>query len=75
MGNYSTVKFGDTAFGREVNRPSRRIAEKSLAEIFSAEYCLRNRKKSHGAMSGEYGGWGIVTVLFLAKNSRTSNEM
>ena len=26
-------------------------------------------------MSGEYGGWGIVTVLFLAKNSRTSNEV
>ena len=26
-------------------------------------------------MSGEYGGWGIDTVLFLAKNSRTSNEM
>jgi len=26
-------------------------------------------------MSGEYGGWGIVTVLFLATNSRTSNEV
>jgi len=24
-------------------------------------------------MSGEYGDRGIVTVLFLAKNSRTSN--
>ena len=33
-----------------------------------------NRKKSHEAMSGEYGGWGIFTVLFLAKNSWTSNE-
>lgn len=34
-----------------------------------------NRKKPHGAMSGEYGEWNIVTVLFLAKNSRLSNEI
>jgi len=34
-----------------------------------------NRKKSQGAMSGEYEGLGIVTVLFLAKKSRTSNEV
>ena len=41
---------------------------------FKVLYFFGNRKKSHGAMSGEYGGWGIVTVLFLAKNPRTSNE-
>ena len=34
-----------------------------------------NRKKSHVAMSDEYGSWGVLTVLFLVKNSRTSNEV
>ena len=42
---------------------------------FKVLFIVGNRKKSHGAMSGEYGGWGIVTVLFLAKNSQTSNEV
>ena len=42
---------------------------------FKVLFIFWNRKKSHGAMSGEYGGWGIVRVLFLAKNSRTSNEV
>ena len=37
---------------------------------FMVLFIFGNRKKSHGAMSGEYGGWGIVTVLFLGKNSR-----
>jgi hypothetical protein len=33
-----------------------------------------NKKKSQGALSGEYGGWGMTTVLFLAKKLRTSND-
>jgi hypothetical protein len=24
-----------------------------------------NRKESHGAMSGEYGGWRIATLFFF----------
>lgn len=28
-----------------------------------------NRKKFHRAKSGAYGGWAMITVLFLAKNS------
>jgi len=32
------------------------------------------RKKSHRAISGEYGGYGTIKLLFLAKNLRTSNE-
>ena len=34
--------------------------------------CLGKRKKSAGSKFDEHGGWGIITVLFLAKNSRTS---
>jgi hypothetical protein len=32
---------------------------------------MKKRKKSYGAKSGEYGGWGRTAVLFLAKNSCT----
>ena len=38
---------GDIAFGREINRLSRRIAEKSLTENFPAEYCLRTAELSN----------------------------
>ena len=40
--------FGDRAFGREVNRTSRQVAEKSLTEIFPAEYCLRTVELPNG---------------------------
>ena len=33
------------------------------------------RKKSAEAKSGEYGGWGMITVLFLVKSSRTSIDV
>ena len=35
-------------------------------------FSFGNKKKSQGAKSGEYGG---MTVLFLAKKSRTSNDV
>ena len=35
---------------------------------------LENKKKSHGAKSGLYGGWGSVMILFWAKNSYTSDK-
>ena len=34
----SVTELEAIAFGRELNPPSRRIAEKSLTEIFPAEY-------------------------------------
>ena len=40
-------------------------------DVFSFE----KRKKSAVAKSSEYGGWGMITVLFLAKNSRTSIDV
>ena len=45
---FHEAHLGDVALGREVNRPSRRIAEKSLTEIFPAEYCLRSAELSNG---------------------------
>ena len=40
---------------------------------FMGFFSFGNKKKSQGARSGEYGGCGIISVLFLVKNSRTSN--
>lgn len=34
---------------------------------FKVLVTFRNRKKSHGVMSVEYGGWCIVTVLLWSK--------
>src|SRR5215469_8080259 len=35
---------------------------------FSFNFILGNRKKSQGAKSGEYGGWGITAIWFFARN-------
>jgi len=35
---------------------------------FSFNIILGNRKKSQGAKSGEYGGWGIQTIFFSPEN-------
>ena len=42
---------------------------------FIGVFSLGKRKKSPAVKFGEYSGWGMITVLFLAKNSRTSNNM
>jgi hypothetical protein len=34
-------------------------------------FSFGNKKKSQGTRSGEYGGCGIISVLFLAKKSRS----
>jgi len=34
----------------------------------SFNFIFGNRKKSQGAKSGEYGGWGITAILFFARN-------
>jgi len=36
---------------------------------------LGNKKKSHGAKSGLYGGWGSVVIVCWAKNSLTANDV
>ena len=34
----------------------------------SFNFSFQNRKKSQGAKSGEYGGWGIIAILFFTRN-------
>ena len=46
-----------------------------VASSFHGPLQYREQKKSQGARSGEYGGCGIIRVLVLAKNSRTSNDV
>ena len=48
-----------------------------VAERFSffSVFSFVRKKKSAGAKSGEYGDWGMITVLFLAENSRTSIDV
>jgi hypothetical protein len=36
---------------------------------FSFFLNLGNKAKSQGAKSGDYGGWGAITMLFLVINS------
>ena len=43
-------------------------SEKCVPLITS--FSLGNRKKSHGARSGEYGGWSRTATFFSAKNWR-----
>jgi hypothetical protein len=35
---------------------------------FSFYFIFGNRKKSQGAKSGKYGGWGIAEILFFDRN-------
>ena len=39
--------------------------------LSSVSSVLGRGKKSAGAQSGEYGGWGMIMVFFLAESSRT----
>jgi hypothetical protein len=36
---------------------------------------LGKQKRSQGAKSGEYGGWGMTVMLFLVKNSLVKKEV
>ena len=74
----SSKHFSNSIFGIAFSSFSDALLMSSMAvkrRPFKVLFIFENRKKSRGTMSGEYGGWGIVTVLFLAKNSRTSNEV
>ena len=41
---------------------------------FIRSFSLGKRKKPQGVRSGEYGGWGITVMLFLAKNCETLKQ-
>ena len=43
--------------------------------LFNGVFTFGKSKKSARAESGEYDGWGMITVLFLAKNSRISTDV
>ena len=42
---------------------------------FSFYFIFGNRKKSRGAKSGEYGGWGMTAILFFAINWWVKTEV
>ena len=42
---------------------------------FIRSFSLGKRKKSQGARSGEYAGWGTTVMLFLAKNCETLKDL
>ena len=77
----SSKHLSHSIFGIAFNSFSNARLMSSMAvkrRHFKALLIFGNRKQSHThthththtAMSGEYGGWGIVAVLFLPKNSR-----
>ncbi|KAG8307663.1 hypothetical protein J6590_016106 [Homalodisca vitripennis] len=47
----------------------------ALRRHFMGLFSFGNKNKSQGVRSGEYGGCGIISVLFLAKKSRTSSDV
>ena len=48
------------------------LLNRSVASSFPGPLQFRKQEKVTGARSGEYGGCGITSALFLTKNSRTS---
>ena len=68
--SYSIFGIAFSSFGDALLMSSMAVKRRLLTVLL----IFGNRKKSHAAMSGEYRGWGIVTVR-LAKNSRISNEV
>jgi hypothetical protein len=41
---------------------------------FRFKFICGNRKKSHGAKSGEYGGWGMTATFYFARNCWVRTE-
>ena len=57
---------GDIEFVREINWPSRRIAEKSLTEIFPVKYYLRTAELPNGRQ--------LFSRIFIFANVEKSNR-
>ena len=60
----SSKHFSNSIFGMAFSSFSDTLLMSSMAVKrwpFKVLLIFGNRKKSHGAMSGEYGGWGIVS--------------
>ena len=73
----SSKHFSNSIFGIAFSSFSDALLMSSMLvkrRPFKVLFSFGNRKTLHGAMSGEYGGWGIVTVLFSAKNSTNENR-
>ncbi|UYV66307.1 CNGB1 [Cordylochernes scorpioides] len=51
------------------------LVKRSVTSSFHGPLQFREQEKVTGGQSGEYGGCGIISVLFLAKKSRTSNDV
>jgi hypothetical protein len=62
---YQSAKHCDSAF----------ISLVSNRRPFSFNFIFGNRKKYHGAKSGEYGGWGMIVILFFARNCWARTEV
>ena len=74
----SSKQFSNSIFGIAFSSFNDALLMSTMAvkrRPFKVLFIFGNRKKSHEAKSGEYGGWGIVTVFFLVTNSRTSDEV
>ena len=73
----SSKHFWYALFGMSLSSLSDSVFISSIVEKrrpFMDLFNLGNRKKSQRAKSGEYDGLGMMTVLFLAKKLRTSND-
>lgn len=74
----SSKHFSNSIFGIAINFFGVLLLMSSMIvkiRTMKVLFIFINRKMSHGVVSGEYGGSDIITVLFLANNSRTSNEV
>jgi hypothetical protein len=47
----------------------------SSRRSYSFNFIFGNRKKSQGAKSGEYGGWGITAIWCFARNCWVKKEV
>ena len=69
----SLKHFSNSIFGVAFSSFSDALLMSSMAvkrRPFKVYFIFGNRKKSHGAMSGEYGGWGIVSDSWAASTRR-----
>ena len=69
----SSKHFSNSIFGIAFSSFSDALLMSSMAvkrRPFKVLFIFRNRKKSHGAMSGEYGDWGIVSDSWVTSIHR-----
>jgi hypothetical protein len=52
-----------------------RIPVKPNRRPFNFNFIFGNRKKSQGVKSWKHGGWGMIAILFFAKNCWAKTEV